>query len=88
MAGNTSADAVSLIYARVPKVTITSLANLSYLNLTPTTVTGTVDDSDATVTINSLPAPVTGGGSTRAKRKSKRSSRVTRRRSRRRTRPR
>ena len=66
MAGNTSADAVSLIYARVPKVTITSLANLSYLNLTPTTVTGTVDDPDATVTINSLPAPVTGGAFTLA----------------------
>src|SRR6266550_8150071 len=66
MAGNTNADAISLTYARVPKVTMTSPANQSYLNTTPTTVTGTVDDPDATITINSLPAPVAGGAFTLA----------------------
>jgi hypothetical protein len=44
-----------------PTVTITSPANLSYLNISPTTVTGTVSDSAATVVINSISAPVVNG---------------------------
>lgn len=44
-----------------PTVTITSPASLSYLNLSPTTVTGTVSDSNATVVINSISAPVANG---------------------------
>jgi len=39
-----------------PKVTITAPVALSYFNITPTTVTGTVDDPNATVTVNSIPA--------------------------------
>lgn len=61
VAGNTSTAALSLIYAPVPVVKFTAPANLSYLNLSPTTVTGTVDDPTATVTVNSIPAPVASG---------------------------
>lgn len=44
-----------------PAITITSPANLSYLNITPTTVNGTVNPPTATVTINGLAAPVANG---------------------------
>jgi hypothetical protein len=44
-----------------PTVTITTPANLSFLNISPTTVTGTVSDSMATVVINSIAAPVVNG---------------------------
>src|SRR5262249_20619137 len=44
-----------------PKVTITTPVTLSYFNITPTTVTGTVDDPNAVVTVNSLPAVVANG---------------------------
>ena len=60
-AGNTRTASLPLTYARPPTVTITSPTNLAYLNLSPTTVTGTVDDPAATVTVNSLPAPVSNG---------------------------
>ena len=60
-AGNTTSSTLSLTYVRVPKVTITSPANLTYFNISPTTVTGTVDDPTATVTINSIAAPVADG---------------------------
>jgi len=61
IAGNTSTSSLSLTYRRAPIVTITSPANLSYLNISPTTVTGTVDDASATVTVNSVPAAVVNG---------------------------
>jgi glucodextranase-like protein len=62
VAGNISTlPPLALNYARVPTVTFTSPANLSYLNLSPTTVTGTVDDPTATVTVNSISAPVANG---------------------------
>src|SRR5262249_34439424 len=35
--------------------------NLSFLNLSPTTITGTIDDPTATLTINSIQVPVSGG---------------------------
>jgi hypothetical protein len=60
-AGNTTSATLSLTYVRMPKVTITSPANLAYFNISPTTVTGTVDDASATVTINSIAAPLAGG---------------------------
>jgi hypothetical protein len=60
-AGNTSTATLALTYVRVPNVTITTPANLSYFNITPTTVTGTVDDPTATVTVNSIQAPVVNG---------------------------
>jgi Glucodextranase, domain B len=61
VAGNTATSALSLIYSRIPRITLTSPANLSYLNISPTTVTGTVDDPTATVNINSIQAVVENG---------------------------
>jgi len=61
VAGNTSASSRTLTYTRVPTIRITSPTNLSYLNVSPTTVTGTVDDDTATVTINSVQAAVVNG---------------------------
>lgn len=61
LAGNTSTSSLSLTYTRAPIVTITSPANLSYLNISPTTVSGTVDDPTATVTVNSVQAAVVNG---------------------------
>ena len=61
IAGNTSTSSLSLIFTRAPIVTITSPANLSYLNISPTTVTGTVDDPTATITVNSVQAAVVNG---------------------------
>lgn len=60
-AGNVSRSTLFLDYRRTPVVNITSPANLSYLNISPTTVTGTVDDPNATVTINSVQAAVVNG---------------------------
>jgi hypothetical protein len=62
-AGNTSSTTLSVTYARTltPKVTITSPSNLSYTNISPTTITGTVDDATATVTVNSIQVPVANG---------------------------
>ncbi|HYR82763.1 MAG TPA: hypothetical protein VE422_01645 [Terriglobia bacterium] len=60
-AGNTGTASLSLTYSRAPLVTITSPANLSYLSLSPTTVTGTVDDPAAVVTVNSLPVSLANG---------------------------
>lgn len=61
IAGNSSTSDRSLVFSRAPSVTITSPSNLSFLNITPTTVTGTVDDSGAAVTVNSVPAVVVNG---------------------------
>ncbi len=61
VAGNMSKSDRAILYTRVPVVTITSPANLNYLNITPTTVTGTVDDPKATVTVNSVQAAVVNG---------------------------
>ena len=61
VAGNSSTSTIGLTYAPVPTVKLTSPPNLSYLNLSPTTVTGTVDDPTATITINSIQAPVANG---------------------------
>ena len=62
VAGNSNDLApLAVVFAPVPKVTFTSPANLGYLNLSPTTVTGTVDDPTATLTINSIVTPVANG---------------------------
>lgn len=61
VAGNTSSSPLSLTYAPAPQLAITSPANLSVTNITPATVTGTVSDPAATVTINGIPAPQSGG---------------------------
>jgi hypothetical protein len=61
-AGNSSAPStLTLQYTRVPVVTLTQPANLSYLNISPTTVSGTVDDPTATVEINGIAAVVANG---------------------------
>jgi hypothetical protein len=44
-----------------PAVTITTPTNLGFLNISPTTVTGTVSDATAAVVINSITAPVANG---------------------------
>lgn len=59
--GNVKTSTTSLVYVRVPVITITSPINLSYLNISPTTVTGTVDDPTATVMVNSVAATVING---------------------------
>ena len=61
VAGNSSASPLSLTYTPAPTVKLISPAPLSYLNLSPTTVTGTVDDPTATITINSIQAAVANG---------------------------
>jgi Glucodextranase, domain B len=61
IAGNTSTSPLTLTFAPAPAVRFTSPANLSFLNLSPTTVTGTVDDPTATITVNSIQAPVANG---------------------------
>jgi hypothetical protein len=62
VAGNTSSSPLSLTYAPAPQIAITSPANLSVTNLTPVTVTGTVNDPAATITLNGIAAPQSGGG--------------------------
>ena len=61
VAGNSSASPFALTYLPAPTVTITSPNNLSITNLSPATVNGTVSDPAATVTINGVPAPQSGG---------------------------
>jgi hypothetical protein len=61
VAGNASTAALSLTYTTVPTITLTSPTNLSFLNITPTTVTGKVDDPTAKVTVNSVEAAVVNG---------------------------
>ncbi len=61
VAGNAASSALSLTYGVIPTVTFTSPANLSFLSLSPTTVSGTVSDPAATVVINTISAPVANG---------------------------
>lgn len=61
VAGNTSASALALTYAPAPQIAITSPANLSVTNLSPSTVVGTVSDPNATITINGIHVPQSGG---------------------------
>ena len=61
IAGNSATANLTLIYAPAPWVTITSPANLSFLNISPVTVNGTVSDPGATVTVNGIAAPNSGG---------------------------
>jgi hypothetical protein len=60
-AGNTSTANRTVTFVRLPQVTIATPANFSYVNISPTTVTGTVDDPTATVTVNAIPAAVVNG---------------------------
>ncbi len=60
-AGNSGTANVQLVYSPAPHITLTSPTNLSYLNISPTTVTGMVDNPAATVVINNVSAPVGNG---------------------------
>src|SRR6185312_15146725 len=53
-AGNQSTATATVIYSPAPNITLTLPTNLSYLNISPTTVTGTVDDPAATVVVNNV----------------------------------
>jgi len=61
VAGNIRTETLELLYAPAPTVTFSEPARLSFLKISPTTVTGSVSDPDATVTVNSIPAPVVNG---------------------------
>ena len=68
-AGNTTTTPLSLIFGSTvtaPRVTITSPTDLSYTTISPTTITGTVDDVSATVAVNSIPVAVANGAFTLA----------------------
>jgi hypothetical protein len=60
-AGNVAVLSRSLSFTRAPSVAITSPANLSFINISPTTVSGTVDDPAATVLVNAVQAAVVNG---------------------------
>ena len=60
-AGNSSSATLDISYTRVPIITINSPSNLSYTNISPTTITGIVDDPAATVSVNSVQAVVANG---------------------------
>jgi hypothetical protein len=61
VAGNSSAAPLALTYLPAPQITITSPTNLSTTNFSPATVNGTISDPAATVTVNGIPAPQSGG---------------------------
>jgi hypothetical protein len=61
IAGNVGSSNLALTYTPAPQITITSPANLSVTNLTPVTVNGTVNDSSATLKINGISTPQSGG---------------------------
>jgi hypothetical protein len=61
IAGNVVSPPLSVNFVPAPLVTFTTPANLSYLNLSPTTVTGTVSDPAASLTINSIQVPNSNG---------------------------
>lgn len=60
-AGNSASASANVTLVPAPVVTITAPGNLSFTNLSPITVRGTVDNSTDTVTINGISAAPTGG---------------------------
>ena len=61
-AGNASSSPLSLTFAPAPQVAITAPANLVVTNTSPVTVTGTVSDPAANITVNGIAVPQSGGG--------------------------
>lgn len=61
VAGNTSNTSVTVNYSPAPQVAIISPANLSITNVSPVTVNGTVNDPGATLTLNGIAVPQSGG---------------------------
>ncbi len=64
LAGNETDQTLSVVRFALPEVAITSPADLSYIAATTVTVSGTVSDPAATVSVNGQPAIVAGGGFT------------------------
>jgi len=64
VAGNTNSSTLTVNFIVIPGVNITSPENLSLLNSSPITVSGTVDISVVAVEVNGVPATVSGGGFT------------------------
>jgi hypothetical protein len=61
IAGNTRTVPLSLTFAQAPAIHILSPANLGVTNLTPVTINGTVSDPNATVTVDGVSVPQSGG---------------------------
>ncbi|HEX6160088.1 MAG TPA: carboxypeptidase regulatory-like domain-containing protein, partial [Thermoanaerobaculia bacterium] len=59
-AGHTATHSLTLNNISTPRVAVTAPANLSFLNISPVTVRGTVTDPNATVRINGVAATVSG----------------------------
>src|SRR5262249_52836965 len=57
-----STSPLALTYAQAPQITITAPQNLSTSNISPVTVTGTISDPAATITVNGIAVPQSGGG--------------------------
>ncbi len=64
IAGNIASSFLTIHHVLRPNVTIDSPGHLSFHFSSPITVTGTVDDPGATVTVNDIPASVTDGAFT------------------------
>lgn len=61
VAGNSSTSPLSLTFAPAPQIKLTSPVNLTITNISPVTVNGTVSDPAATVTVNGIQVPQSGG---------------------------
>lgn len=61
VAGNVSTSNLTVHHVLPPKIKINSPDNLDLFFASPITVTGTVDDPSATVSVNDIPASVTNG---------------------------
>jgi PKD repeat protein len=61
IAGNTSTAPLSLTFVQAPSIQIVSPANLGVTNLTPVTINGTVSDPNATVKVDGVSVPQSGG---------------------------
>lgn len=60
-AGNSASASANVTLVPAPVVTITAPGNLSFTNISPVTVRGTVDNPADTITINGISAIPTGG---------------------------
>jgi hypothetical protein len=60
VAGNTTSTSTSVAFVRFPQIKITSPAQSALFNQSPITVSGTLDDPSAQVTVNGITAPVSG----------------------------
>jgi hypothetical protein len=58
IAGNVASSVLTIHRVRPPEINIQSPGDLDLVILSPVTVTGTVDDPDASVTVNGIPASV------------------------------